>query len=298
MRVRTLISLGIVGHFVAVATAVSSISTRTFPAPPLAIAANQLVLPYLRATNLNNSYRFFAPNPEPVHLLWFRVRLADGTVRWAEWPDPAARWRGIGYQRRLTVPFLLAGHLTPSPRDPDLVLLGPVARECIAAFARHLAHAEAGAARRAEEIQVYSVTHRMLMPYEVQMGWEPTDLRLYQPIVFLGSYGPGGEPAAGSVGDPVGAVVPPSLFASRVVRQALLPTPRPVSVPPMVPGPQPVRELLHRFPELRQTAGLDEGQLRRAIEQAILGRDRADRIQDPARRAYEQELRRPTPGSS
>jgi len=298
VRLRTLVSLGIIGHFVAVVSAVTSFSTRTAPAPPLAIAVNQLVLPYLTLTNLRNSYRFFAPNPGPAYLLWFRSRGADGTVRWTEWPDPGARWRGMAYQRRLTMAFLLEGHLTPSSRNAGLIELSPVGQECVAAFARYVARADASAGHPVEEVQAYLVAHRMLMPYEVQMGWEPTDLRLYQPIVYLGSYDPRGEPTTGSPGDPVGVVVPPSLFASRAIREALASMSRPTQVPAGALGPEPIRELLARLPELRQTAALDDGQRRRAIERAIVGRDRADQIQDLARRAYERELRRAAPAGS
>ena len=297
VRATTLVSLGIIGHFAAIAIAVTSLTTGTFPAPMLAISAGHVVRPYLNLTHLANPYRFFAPNPSAVSLLWFRVHHTDGTVSWTEWPDPAAGWRGMAYQRRLSVPFQLGAQLGPSPRDPGLVLIGPAGREYVAALARYIART-AGGGVPSDEVRVYHVTHRLLMPYEIQMGWEPTDLRLYQPIVFLGSYDPRGELITRPAGDPPGTVVPPSLFATRVIREAVSRLPGPGSSRAGWPGPQPVRELLDRFPEIRPAFGQDEEQLRLAIERAIVGRDRPDRVQDPARRAYEQELRRVPPGGS
>jgi len=297
VRATTLVSLGIIGHFAAIAIAVTSLTTGTFPAPMLAISAGHVVRPYLNLTHLANPYRFFAPNPSAVSLLWFRVHHTDGTVSWTEWPDPAAGWRGMAYQRRLSVPFQLGAQLGPSPRDPGLVLIGPAGREYVAALARYIART-AGGGVPPDEVRVYHVTHRLLMPYEIQMGWEPTDLRLYQPIVFLGSYDPRGELITRPAGDPPGTVVPPSLFATRVIREAVSRLPGPGSSRAGWPGPQPVRELLDRFPEIRPAFGQDEEQLRLAIERAIVGRDRPDRVQDPARRAYEQELRRVPPGGS
>jgi hypothetical protein len=297
VQATTLVSLGIIGHFAAIAIAVTSLTTGTFPAPMLAISAGHVVRPYLNLTHLANPYRFFAPNPSAVSLLWFRVHRADGTLHWTEWPDPAARWRGMAYQRRLSVPFQLGAQLAPSLRDPGLVLIGAGGREYVAALARYVARTAGGGAPP-DEVRVYHVTHRLLMPYEIQMGWEPTDLRLYQPIVFLGSYDPRGEPIARPTGDRLGAVVPPSVFASRVIREAVSRMPGPGGSRAGGPGPQPVRELLDRFPEIRPAFGQDEGQLRLAIERAIVGRDRPDQVRDPARRAYEQELRRAPPGGS
>ncbi len=297
MRATTLVSLGIIGHFATIAIAVTSLTTGTFPAPMLAISASHVVRPYLNLTHLANPYRFFAPNPGAVSLLWFRVHRADGTLDWTEWPDPAARWRGMAYQRRLSAPFQLGAQLVPHPRDPGRVLIGAGGQAYVAALVRYIARTAAGGAPP-DEVRVYHVTHRLLMPYEIQMGWEPTDLRLYQPIVFLGSYDPRGEPIARPAGDPLGAAVPPSLFASRVIREAVSPMPDPGGSRAGWPGPQPVRELLDRFPEIRPALGQDEGTLRLAIERAIVGRDRPDRVQDPARRAYEQELRRAPPGGS
>jgi hypothetical protein len=290
--VRALISVLVVAHFAAILTAVAAVGSQTFPAPPLVLAAYRIVEPYLRLAYLNNGYRFFAPNPGPVSLLWFRARHADGTVRWTEWPGPPAGWRGIPYQRRLSLAFLLQAHLGPGGPDRRVTVPGPTGRELMGAFVRFVARR---APAPVDRVDVYLVAHRMRMPYETQMGWGPADLRLYPTILYLGGHDAVGQPLPDGADGPAGVAVPPSELASRVIRRDVPAVPGGARDPAGAALPLPVRDLLVQFPAFRQPAEPDEAGLRAAIERAVVGRDRPEDIRDPARRAYELSLRHPGP---
>jgi hypothetical protein len=85
---RLALSLAIAAHFAAIATAVAVVPPRDGNAPWLAQQVwTRFARPYLLFTNLNNGYHFYAPDPGPTSLLWFRVQYADGTSRWVRIPD-------------------------------------------------------------------------------------------------------------------------------------------------------------------------------------------------------------------
>jgi hypothetical protein len=82
------ISLLILLHFAAILTAVTVVPAPNGTAPFLSDQVyNRFVRPYLQLTNLNNGYHFYAPEPGPTSLLWFRVQFADGASRWVRIPD-------------------------------------------------------------------------------------------------------------------------------------------------------------------------------------------------------------------
>jgi hypothetical protein len=75
-------------HFAAILTAVTIVPPPNGPAP---YWSNQLwsrtTRPYLQLTVLNNGYHFYAPEPGPAALVWFRVEWADGETTWVRIPD-------------------------------------------------------------------------------------------------------------------------------------------------------------------------------------------------------------------
>jgi hypothetical protein len=108
---RIIVSILIVLHFGGIATAVSA-------APPAPWLANVLwtyfYRPYLEFMYLNNAYHFYAPEPGPAFILWFRVEFTKAGDerkiywRWEKvpgldedgWPEyPLA----LQYQRRLAL---------------------------------------------------------------------------------------------------------------------------------------------------------------------------------------------------
>jgi hypothetical protein len=278
-----------VAHFAAILTVVTSAGSPEFPPPPLAVEANRWVQPYLRLAHVTSTYRFFARNPAPTDLMWFRLRFQSGRVRWVEWPDPDARWLGLNQRRDLATGLALRAHLmapVPGGRWP---VLNPAGEACAVSFARYLARTEA---RRGDDpatsVQGYLVAHRILMPYEIQMGWGYTDLRLYQPIVPLGAYDGDGRRLTASPDASQDAAASPSIFARWVIEE---------DVHGGAAGgegqraiPHPVRDLLARFPAFTRP-DLSGDALQKEIERVIDAADATERIRDPARRAYEIDLR-------
>ena len=75
-------------HFAAILTAVTIVPPPNGPSP---YWSNQLwsrtTRPYLQLTVLNNGYHFYAPEPGPAALVWFRLEFADGESTWVRIPD-------------------------------------------------------------------------------------------------------------------------------------------------------------------------------------------------------------------
>jgi hypothetical protein len=82
------VSVAIVLHFAAILTAVTIVPPPGGQAPFLSNHLyTRFTRHYLQLTNLNNGYHFYAPEPGPSSLLWFRVQFADGAARWVRIPD-------------------------------------------------------------------------------------------------------------------------------------------------------------------------------------------------------------------
>lgn len=186
--VRWLVSLLILGHFFTIGSAVTSVP----PAPEPAVRARNFSRAYLHFMYLTNAYRFFAPDPGPAQILWFRIQHEDGTVRWVEFPQRDRHWVRMPYQRGLCIPMTLYRHVNPNAESPG----HSVQFACSASHARFVARAYATPGNPVRYIQIYILNHGMLAPQEVRQGIKPADLRLYEPgsptgpvsPVYLGSY--------------------------------------------------------------------------------------------------------------
>lgn len=77
-------------HFAAILTACTVVPPPNGPSP---FWANHLWTrasrPWLQLTLTNNGYHFYAPDPGPAQLMWFRVEFADGETAWVRFPDHA-----------------------------------------------------------------------------------------------------------------------------------------------------------------------------------------------------------------
>jgi hypothetical protein len=272
--VRRALSLVIVLHFLAVLTAVTSASSPGFPAPELAVRANALVRPYLQLTFLTSPYRFFAPNPGPVNVLWFRLRYADGSVRWVELPRREDFVPRMAYQRHLSVAMLLGQQVVPA--DDGGARLTELGQVYLASYVRHLARTRArpgpgGAAVAVRGVGVYTALHGLLTPAQVRAGWEVVDLRTYQ-ATFLGAYDPDGNRTGGR--HPDQACKPISHVAAGILAVDYYPRLRrdagadPRRLADELGLPAPIRRLLVRFPELL-APGAEKGDLPGRIENLV-----------------------------
>ena len=84
--VRLAATLLLVAYFAAVLAAVTGAGSGRFSPPLISAEASTWVRPVLQPLNLDNSHRYYAPNPGAEATLWLRLVYADSTVRWLEWP--------------------------------------------------------------------------------------------------------------------------------------------------------------------------------------------------------------------
>lgn len=79
--------------------------------------------PYMQFAYLNNSYRFYSPEPGPPCLLWFYVEYSDGSGRWVKLPDRAEHAKdplAQEFTRRLTLGESV-NQLAPVPPSADAI---------------------------------------------------------------------------------------------------------------------------------------------------------------------------------
>jgi hypothetical protein len=256
--VRRVASVLIALHLSAIFIAVTSDASPNYPAPLLAARAAGPLQPYLQATFLNNSYRFFAPNPGTPTVLWFRVQYQDRSVRWVELPGRADLVRAP-YQRRLNVAVQFSQYLAPDPAgEGKTKTITPLGQTLLKSFVRHVAwayprHAADGKSSPVRNVGAYCLWHGVILPEQVRAGWEPTDLRTYR-AVFLGAYAADGEridefrPAA--IDQSMAYVTAGILEVDVLPRHAS----KGADALAELQLPEPVQRLLRRHPELLTAA--------------------------------------------
>jgi hypothetical protein len=200
MVVRSVISIAIGLHFFAIFTTVVGSGNMRFPAPPLVenLRYQTAVNCYLESTFLTNPYRFYAPDPGPTNLMYFRLQYRDKVIRWVEMARREEFLMRIPYQRYMSLTMLLGGlGIVPDPTDRQLALLSPEAQVCIPSYARHIVlhhsrYDAKGDPIPVDYVGVYYVDHYILQPWHIRANWQADDVRMYI-ATFLGDYAPNGE---------------------------------------------------------------------------------------------------------
>lgn len=92
------------------------------PAPSSALAARliQPLRPLVGALYLGHGYRFFAPDPGPGHAIRWSMRMADGSTRSGELPDPAVDRPRLLYHRRFMIAEKIAGLVPAADAPPEI----------------------------------------------------------------------------------------------------------------------------------------------------------------------------------
>ena len=272
---RGVVTLLLLAHWFAIATAVIAAGTPQFPPPLPAIWARLYVTqPYLNFVFLANPYRFYAPNPGPANLIWFRIEYEDGTVRWWETPERRDWTLRMPYQRHLCLALLFDQMAESAADDPTLrrlTLQGKVAASSFARYvARKFARSDAqGNPVPAVRISIYTVMHSVLEPWMVQQGWDIHDLRLYSPF-YLGTYSADGlQLDAGTdtiqyrvISDMAAYILATDVYP--LFRQH--PQQDRSELLHALGAPRPIRALFYRFPELLQHEEMDRPDLKEVIE--------------------------------
>jgi hypothetical protein len=271
------VSLLVVVHFFAITTAVTSAGSTMFPAPDIVVwVKNWVTRPYLQFVFLTNPYRFYAPNPGPTPVLWFRLEYQDGTARWLELPRRQDWPIRMPYQRHLCAVMLfdqMAGSI--SPEEPGVRRLSPEGRIAACSFARYAARkyprmAADGSLVPVKEVALYSIMHLVMEPWQVRNGWETTDMRLHMPF-YVGTFGADGLQL--DAGTTTLQYRPISDLAAHMLARDIYPLFRQhpdkdrAELLDEIGAPPAIRSLFYRFPQLLKPDEMDRPDLKDIIEQ-------------------------------
>jgi hypothetical protein len=289
--VKWLVSLVIFWQFFAILSVVTA--SGNAPWQPSVIVFNYVTKPYLESVFLTNAYRFYAPDPGPIDLLWFRIEYENGAVRWYDMADREQFTNRMPFQRHVSLTMMIQQMSSPDPTGgPGTFFLRPQAVITLQSYVRHFAQTKAtktpeGEDNLVKEVDVYHVSHVIMLPKQIRMGWESDDLRLHK-ATFLGTYDPNGNRLSTAI-DPLGAErpyqtrgQPMSVLAMQIIgeTQAMLEFEDKVGDERLkavqkMHLPAPIRNLIVRFPELLDPAPPDTTPLDR-IKKLVESRDDPD----------------------
>lgn len=212
------VSALIVIHFAAILTAITGLAVGYAAPPRLCALMNKKFAPYLEFVFLQNPYRFYAPNPGCDPTIWARIRYSDGSVRWLEFPHPPESALPVVRLRLLSMPRS-AVETIPVGETPGEVILSPMSRICLASYVRGLVRShpmddEQGLPLLTEDVEIYRIEQRCMVPREAREGWNFSDLGLRE-ATYLGTYFVNGEMRESPRGEPV----PIHELAARIIQE-------------------------------------------------------------------------------
>ena len=153
-RVRGVVSVLLVLHLVAIASAPLAMEPASLPAQKVFAVFR----PYLDAAFLNHGYHFFAPEPGPSHLIRYELTFSDGRVESGVFPDPAEQMPRLNYHRHFMLSEFANRLAVNDSQQPAL-------HELSRSFARHLMNE-----RDAESATLFLRRHYIPTPQQVREG--------------------------------------------------------------------------------------------------------------------------------
>jgi hypothetical protein len=123
--------------------------------------------PYIQAANLNNGYRFFAPEPSPGHLVHYEVVTGDGREIDGVFPDRKTEWPRLLYHRY----FMMSEFLNTVMSNPNAATL---AEKYATSYATHLLRQY-----DAKSVKLSVRQHRLPSMDDVRGGMKLDDPSLY-----------------------------------------------------------------------------------------------------------------------
>ncbi|MBU6175204.1 MAG: hypothetical protein KGQ60_15450, partial [Planctomycetes bacterium] len=214
---KLLASLLIAFHFAAILCAITVVPPPAAPPPFLSVQTYvRWVHSYLIGINLNNGYHFYAPEPGPCALLWYRVQWADGAKHWGRIPDHPQMNNHLERRRMGALATVITqGNPLPPDRADQLIDArmkaaekrgipvdpyfpvptqyrepNPTCRLLMSSYARFLARHTphpTGATVAVTGIKLYSVEYFNPAVEHFQAGREPLDRTLYAPY-YMGDF--------------------------------------------------------------------------------------------------------------
>jgi hypothetical protein len=190
--VRIVVTVVIVTQFSMILIAVIGGGTERFPSPPPVVEALIHVRCYLQSVFLANPYRFYAPDPGPTELFWYRIEYENGGVRWRDFADRETFWNRMPYQRHSVLTMMPAQMKSAHPTNPREQLMYPAAFILIQSYTRHVAVSQesvtpSGEPNPVREVEAYHLPHGIAEPWMIRLGWDAYDLRLHGAF-YLGAF--------------------------------------------------------------------------------------------------------------
>lgn len=162
-RARGVVSLLLILHLVAIASAPLAMEPSSLPAQKVFA----FFRPYLDGAFLNHGYHFFAPEPGPSHLIRYELTFSDGRVEGGMFPDPAEQKPRLNYHRHFMLSEFANRLAVNDAQQPAL-------HELSQSFARHLM-----SERDAESATLFLRRHYIPSPQQVKEGMTLDSEELY-----------------------------------------------------------------------------------------------------------------------
>lgn len=143
---------------------------------------------YHEAIYLGHSYKFFAPDPGPSHLLRYELEFADGHREVGVLPSRQDHWPRLLYHRHFMLSEFVAMFPPSEVRQWEKLPLSPLQKAYARSYARHLLKSKG-----AKSAKLFLVEHELAEPDEVIQGKALDDPLSYHPRL-LGEYFP--EPSS------------------------------------------------------------------------------------------------------
>ena len=209
--VKWLVTLLILWQFFAILSIVTASGGNDTAFVPSVTVVQYVTKPYLEAVFLTNAYHFYAPNPGPIDLLWYRIEYENEAVRWFDMSDREHFANRMPFQRHVSLSMMIQQMSAPDPANPLNTIMSAQGAIAIQSYVRHVAQTKAtvapdGSANPVKEVDVYHLAHIIMVPKQIRMGWEPEDLRLYR-ATFFGNYDANGNRLSPPI-DPEGTAKP------------------------------------------------------------------------------------------
>ena len=140
--------------------------------------------PYIGALYLDHSYKFFAPDPGPSHLVRYELEFADGSKREGVFPNLNEEWPRLFYHRHFMLSEFInsmGGPPRPEPNQPE----GPppdwaewplteAQQQYARSYAEHLLDKH-----KAARVTLWLREHGIPEPLQVVQGLKLDDASLY-----------------------------------------------------------------------------------------------------------------------
>ena len=84
--VRVVISIAVVVYGLAMLAVATGTGTGRFSPPLISTKVLDVVTPVFRPLHLDNSHRYYVPNPGSQPVLWLHLVYESGDARWLQWP--------------------------------------------------------------------------------------------------------------------------------------------------------------------------------------------------------------------